>query len=132
MGVEIERRVGYYLWKALLPLFLIVALSWTVFWIPEGIAGRIRLSATVILTIVAYQFAMASDLPKVAYVTFLSAITTVSFLIVALTVVVNLVVFQRQERGDETAVARSDRLNRWLVPVIYAIAMGAVAFAYLV
>jgi hypothetical protein len=132
VGVEIERRVGYYLWKALLPLFLIVALSWTVFWIPEGIAGRIRLSATVILTIVAYQFAMASDLPKVAYVTFLSAVTTVSFLIVALTVVVNLVVFQRQERGDETAVARSDRLNRWLVPAVYAIAMGAVAFAYLV
>jgi len=131
VDVEIERRVGYYLWKAMLPLFLIVALSWTVFWIPEGIAGRIRLSATVILTIVAYQFAMAADLPKVAYVTFLSAITTVSFLVVALTVVVNLVVFHRQTLGDETAVERSDRLNRWLVPAVYAIVVAGVGFAYL-
>jgi hypothetical protein len=131
MNVAIERRSGYYVWKALLPLTLIVALSWTVFWIPEGLAGRIRLSATVLLTIVAYQFAIAADLPKVSYINLLSAFTTFSFVTVALTVVLNIVVFQRHDRGDETAVQRSDRINRVLVPTLYLIGMLVIALAYL-
>ncbi|MBW2269812.1 MAG: hypothetical protein JRH16_14665 [Deltaproteobacteria bacterium] len=129
--IAIERRAGFYLWKAVLPLFLIVGLSWTVFWIPDGLSGRIRLSATVILTIVAYQFAMAADLPKVAYVTLFSAFTTVSFVSVALTVLVNIIVFYRQDQGSETAVSRSDRVSRWLVPVIYLLSVAAVAMFYL-
>jgi len=131
MDVAIERRSGFYLWRALLPLTLIVALSWTVFWIPEGLAGRIRLSATVILTIVAYQFAIAADLPKVSYINLLSALTTFSFVTVALTVVLNIVVFQRQDRGDATAVERSDRVNRVLAPTLYLIGMLVIALAYL-
>jgi hypothetical protein len=127
----IERRVGYYLWKAILPLFLIVALGWTVFWMPDGVAARIRLLATVMLTIVAYQFALASDLPKVADVNLFSAFMTLSFLVVALCVAINVFVFHREARGDETVVERSDRLCRWLVPMIYLSSVALVVFVYL-
>ena len=131
VDVAIARRPGFYLWKAVLPLLLIVGVSWAVFWIPEGVGGRIRLSATVLLTIVAYQFAISSDLPKVAYVNLFSAFTTVSFVTVVLTILVNLAVFRRQERGDEAAVERSDRFSRWLIPVLYLAAVASVGVVYL-
>lgn len=126
----IDRRVGYYLWKAALPLMLIVALSFTVFWIPDGLATRIRLSATVMLTIVAYQFALASDLPKIAYMTAFSAFMTLSFLIVVLSVTVNTIAFYRQKAGDESIVERSDLVCRWFIPTVYItmIALGAYIF----
>ena len=127
----IDRRVGYYLWKAVLPLTLIVALSFTVFWIPDGLAARIRLSATVMLTIVAYQFALASDLPKLAYMNLFSAFMTLSFLIVALSVAVNTIAFYRQGAGDESVVERSDRVCRWLSPVAYIAMIGLAAYTYL-
>ena len=131
INTTIHRRVGYYLWRAALPLFLIVALGWTVFWMPDGLGTRIRLSATVMLTIVAYQFALAADLPKIAYVSLFSAFMTLSFLIVALCVAVNILVFYRQSLGDELVVERSDRLCRWLIPAIYFLMVTIVVLAYL-
>ncbi|MBW2713085.1 MAG: hypothetical protein JRC77_04975, partial [Deltaproteobacteria bacterium] len=127
----VHRRVGYYLWKMILPLILIVGLGWTVFWIPDGITACIRLSATVMLTIVAFQFALASDLPKVHYVTFFSAFMTLSFLIVALCVLINLFVFYRKDQGNETIVIRSDHLCRWLIPSIYLVSLLMIGFIYL-
>ena len=127
----IDRRVGYYLWKAALPLTLIIALSFTVFWIPDGLATRIRLSATVMLTIVAYQFALASDLPKIAYMTLFSAFMTLSFLIVALSVAVNTIAFYRQGAGDESIVERSDLVCRWLIPAVYLAMIALIAYNYL-
>ena len=127
----IHRRVGYYLWRAALPLFLIVGLGWTVFWMPDGLSSRIRLSATVMLTIVAYQFALASDLPKVADVNLFSAFMTLSFLVIAATVAINVFVFHREALGNETIVNRSDHLCRWMVPIVYAVAVTVVGWAYL-
>jgi hypothetical protein len=131
INTTIHRRVGYYLWKAALPLALIVALGWTVFWMPDGLGTRVRLSATVMLTIVAYQFALASDLPKVAGLTLFSAFMTVSFLTIALTVIVNVSVFYRESQGDESIVRRSDQLCRWLIPALYTTSVAAVVTIYL-
>lgn len=131
IATTIHRQVGYYLWKAILPLFLIVGLGWTVFWIPDGLATRIRLSATVMLTIVAYQFALSADLPKIAAVNLFSAYMILSFLIIAFTVAVNVFVFVREEKGDETIVKRSDRLCRWMIPSLYLSSVALVVFIYL-
>jgi hypothetical protein len=127
----IHRKTGYYLWKAALPLILIVGLGWTVFWMPDGLTNRIRLSATVMLTIVAYQFALSADLPKIADINLFTAFMTLSFLMVALTVVVNVYVFSRAANGHADIVNRSDRLCRWLIPAIYVASVAAVASVYL-
>jgi hypothetical protein len=127
----IHRRVGYYLWRAALPLFLIVGLGWTVFWMPDGLSSRIRLSATVMLTIVAYQFALVSDLPKVADINLFSAFMTLSCVVICSTVGHNVFVFNRGGLGSETIVNRSDHLCRWLVPVVYVVSVAVVGWAYL-
>ncbi len=117
--IRIARESGFYLWKGLLPLFIIVMLSWSVFWMTdEPFAGRSRISATGVLTIVAYQFVLAEGLPRVAYLTLLDKVMIASFGLLAVTVLESLIV-SRQPFGSEAAI-RIDRTARWLFPLAYA------------
>ena len=66
-SISAKRQSGYYIWKVIVPLMLIVFMSWTVFWIdPSNLGPQIGMSATSMLTLIAFQFAMANILPKLA------------------------------------------------------------------
>ena len=106
-------------------LFVIVMLSWSVFWMSdEPFAGRSRISATGVLTIVAYQFVLAEGLPRVAYLTLLDKLMIVSFGLLAVTVLESLLV-SRHPRGSAAAL-RIDRAARWVFPVAYVAMIFAV------
>jgi len=123
--IEIERESGFYLWKGLLPLFIIVVLSWSVFWMgDERFAGRSRISATGVLTIVAYQFVLAEGLPRVTYLTLLDKIMIVSFGLLAVTVLESLLV-SRHPEGSEAAL-RIDSAARWIFPLAYGLMVAFV------
>ena len=52
LEIEISRKPGFYLWKVFLPLIVIVALSWSIFWMTdERFSARSRISATGVLTL---------------------------------------------------------------------------------
>jgi gamma-aminobutyric acid receptor subunit beta len=59
------RLAQYYLLKVILPLLLIVMMSWTVFWIdPTNGGPQISVAVTSMLTLIAYRFAIGSEVPK--------------------------------------------------------------------
>ena len=61
-----SRQTGYYVLKVILPLVLIVIMSWVVFWIDPNEPGtQISVAVTSILTLVAYRFMIDSLLPNV-------------------------------------------------------------------
>jgi hypothetical protein len=125
--IEVERESGFYLWKVMLPLFIIVAISWSVFWMTdEPLAGRSRITATGVLTIVAYQFVVAGDLPRIAYLTLLDKVMILSLALLAVTVVQSMIV-ARYQRDDPVGATRIDRASRWLFPLVYAGLLLAVA-----
>jgi hypothetical protein len=71
-SISAKKRSDYYIWKVILPLILIVLMSWTVFWInPAQFGPQIGMSATSMLTLIAFQFAMANILPRLSYYTLL-------------------------------------------------------------
>jgi hypothetical protein len=39
-NISIDRKTGFYLWKIFLPLIVIVAISWVVFWMNREMLGR--------------------------------------------------------------------------------------------
>jgi hypothetical protein len=118
--IEVARESGFYLWKVMLPLFIIVAISWSVFWMTdEPLAGRSRITATGVLTIVAYQFVVAEDLPRIAYLTLLDKVMIVSLVLLAVTVVQSMIV-ARYQRDDPAGATRIDRASRWIFPLVYA------------
>jgi hypothetical protein len=125
--VEVARESRFYLWKVMLPLFIIVAISWSVFWMTdEPLAGRSRITATGVLTIVAYQFVVAEDLPRIAYLTLLDKVMIVSLILLAVTVVQSMIVARRQ-RDSLVGGVGIDRASRWIFPLVYAALLLVVA-----
>lgn len=126
LEIEIGRTPGFYLWKVFLPLVVIVALSWSVFWMTdERFSARSRISATGVLTIVAYQFVFAENLPRVGYLTLLDQVMIGSFGLLAVTVLESLLV-DRANREDLAKAIRIDRTSRWLFPAVYAVMLATI------
>jgi len=117
--IEVERESGFYVWKVMLPLIIIVGLSWSIFWMTEErVAARSRITATGVLTIVAYQFVVGEALPRIAYLTLLDKMMILSFVLLAVTVVQSLLIARYQE-DDMPRARRIDRASRWFFPTGY-------------
>jgi hypothetical protein len=123
LEIDVVREWGFYVWKIMLPLVVIVALSWSIFWMSdERVAGRSRITATGVLTIVAYQFVVGEDLPRIAYLTLLDKVMILSFMLLAVTVVESLIVSRYQD-DDMPRAVRIDRISRLLFPGTYLLLM---------
>ena len=71
---EGHRRAEFYLWRIVLPLCLIVAMSWSVFWIHSSELGtQMSVSSASVLTLIAFQISLTDMLPAVPYLTRLDA-----------------------------------------------------------
>ena len=68
--LHVERELGYYVFRVIVPLMFIVLMSWAVFWIDPDMAGvQIGLAATSILTLIAFMFSLNAILPRLSYLT---------------------------------------------------------------
>jgi hypothetical protein len=90
-NISAERIKAYYVWKVILPLCLIVAMSWCVFWINPALYGpQIGLSATSMLTLIAFIFATTNMVPRLGYLTLLDQFIVFSTILVFLALVESL------------------------------------------
>jgi hypothetical protein len=87
-----KRYVGYYLWQVVLPLAVVVIMSWAAFWVGrEHIGVRIAVATSSILTLIAHRFVLASLLPRLPYMTRLDYFTVGSTLLVLLALITVIV-----------------------------------------
>ncbi len=78
-----KRRIDYYIVNIIIPLLLIVAMSWVVFWIdPKESGTQISVAITSMLTLIAYRFAIGANLPHLSYLTRLDTFILLSTLLV--------------------------------------------------
>jgi hypothetical protein len=130
VSIDLARRPGFLIRIVILPLALLVALSWSVFWMDrESLGERMDISFIGILTVVAFQIMVSGNLPRIAYFTLMDAFLYLNLLVLAASVVVNLVVgrFDRTHRAE--VGDRIDRVCRWAFPVAY-LGTNALAGAY--
>jgi hypothetical protein len=105
----------------MIPLALIVMLSWAVFWMERSSLGdRINISFVGILTAVAYQIVIGDLLPHMSYFTLMNGFVNISFFIMGATVVVNIVVGAYDKHGRSDIGDRIDFRCRWIFPLVYA------------
>lgn len=124
--IDIERIPTFYLTKFILPLLLIVAISWAVFWMDFDtmhLADRLSVSFTSVLTIVAFDFVSSGNLPRLVYPTRLDTMLIVSYVFLALTVLENVVSHQLVRAGRMASSHRLDLTSRWLFPLAYFLAL---------
>lgn len=118
--LDVKRQSWFMVRLVMAPLFLVVMLSWSVFWMDRSSLGdRMSVSFVGILTAVAYQIVVSDILPQISYVTLMNAFLNFSFWIMCASVVINLVVGEYDRRGEPQRGDRIDRRCRWIFPLVY-------------
>jgi hypothetical protein len=123
------RHTGYYVFKVVIPLALIVAMSWLVFWLdPKQFAPQVSIAMLSMLSLIAYQFALAGLLPRISYLTrvdtFLLGSTVLVFLALLQAVITGILA----GRDQEAAVRTIDRFARIAFPVAFLLLLGLAFF----
>ena len=68
--ITIKRNWEHYLFKVMLPVFLILCVAWYVLWIPTyKYEARLNTSIIALLSLIAYNFVFQDDIPKLEYLT---------------------------------------------------------------
>jgi hypothetical protein len=122
-----SRNVQHYILKVILPLVLIVMMSWAVFWIdPVTSNSQISIAVTSMLTLIAYRFAVDSQLPRLPYMTRLDAFFLVSTLLVFFSLIEVLVTTILENNQQTERAKKIDRYCRVVFPAIFVIASIAI------
>ena len=117
-----KRASGHYILKVILPLLLIVMMSWTVFWIdPENAGSQISVAVTSMLTLIAYRFAVGGEVPRIPYTTRLDTFILASTVLIFLSLIQVMITTKLARREQVTLARRIDRWSRVLVPLAFAV-----------
>ena len=120
LEIQANRITAYYVWKVILPLCLIVAMSWAVFWInPAQFGPQIGLSATAMLTLIAFLFATTNMLPALGYFTILDLFIGGATILVFLAMLESLTTSYLVSREKVVLAERMDQICRLLFPLMF-------------
>ena len=132
MTIHVTRQFGFYLWKVLFPLIILVVMCFSVFWMDdESLADRLGVGFTGVLTVVAYQFIATGSLPKVSYITLMDSYITLSFIIMVLTIFQSIWVSDFNKKDKKEMAWQIDRVSRYVFPLVYIISMGLLTIMFM-
>ena len=98
-GVEytfiVERKSSYYVYKVIFPILLILMICWSAVWIdPREIESRLTITIVCLLSLIAYNFVIDSELPKLEYLTIMDYIILISYVYAAIPNFLSIYSFQ--------------------------------------
>tara|TARA_Y100000996_G_scaffold393401_1_gene356892 strand:+ start:247 stop:1788 length:1542 start_codon:yes stop_codon:yes gene_type:complete len=83
--IVVERKSKYYVFKIILPIILILIVCWSSIYItPREIESRLTITIVCLLSLIAYNFVIDSDLPKLEYLTIMDHIILLSYIYAAI------------------------------------------------
>lgn len=78
---EIERKSRYYVFKIIMPIILILIVCWSAVWIkPKDLESKLTITIVCLLSLIAYNFVIDEDLPKLEYLTVMDNIILISYI----------------------------------------------------
>jgi Neurotransmitter-gated ion-channel transmembrane region len=117
------RNVGHYVLKVILPLVLIVIMSWVVFWTePTNSNTQFSVAVTSMLTLIAYRFAVDTQLPRLPYMTRLDALFLTSTLLVFFSLIEVLATTILDNNQQTERAKKLDRYCRVIFPAVFLLA----------
>ena len=107
-GVElvltIERKSSYYVFKVILPIVLILMVCWSAVWIdPREIESRLTITIVCLLSLIAYNFVIDSDMPKLEYLTIMDYVILISYVYAAIPNFLSIYSFQLIKKNKPLA-----------------------------
>ena len=118
--MEVRRQGSFVMRLVVGPLFLVVVLSWSVFWMDRASLGdRMSVSFVGLLTAVAYQIVLGDILPHISYLTPVNVFVNLSFMVMCASIVVNLVVGELNREGRSAEADALDNRCKTIFPAVY-------------
>jgi hypothetical protein len=120
--LEVTRNRGFFVIKVLIPLSLIVFMSWAVFWInPRYLPAQVGVSTSAVLTLIAFQFSLGYLLPKVSYLTRADRFVMGSALLVFLAFGEALLTASLADRDESELAHKIDATSRLIFPLAFVV-----------
>ena len=118
--LQAQRNSAYYVYRVLLLLVIVVAMSWVIFWVPPSrYEFQIGICATAMLTAIAFNFSIASHLPPVGYLTVMDRMVIWAVLMIFLASVEALYTARLATHEREDLALRIDRNAPYLFPLSF-------------
>jgi hypothetical protein len=101
-------------------MIVMAIIPWSIFWVdPKEFDWQMKIPIAVMLALVAFEFAVSRDLPRIPYITFLDAVFLTCFLFVFASIVEIVVVHALLKADCSLLAARVHWHARWAVPLAF-------------
>ena len=119
LEISVERQNLYFIFKIMFPILCLVFICYSVFWIhPMQLESRVTISIVCLLSLIAYNFVVDGDIPRLSYLTFLDQFILISYLFAGLPTV-QTVFSRRLFDINENQAIRFDVYSRIIFPISY-------------
>lgn len=129
-SVHAQRDPRYFLWRLIIPLFVIVILSWNVFWIYEDSSGALANCIIFLLTVVAFHQIANGMLPLIPYFTFIDSIVFICYGFIIIPTFQVMVTTKMERRGLSKQAYVIRKTCRWLVPTAFVLTLLGATLSY--
>lgn len=124
-----SRKSSYHMWSVVVPLVLIVMMSWSVFFVkPIHLGSQMTLAATSMLTLIAYRFAVSAFLPPVPYMTSMDIFITGSTVFVFLALAESVTTGALADNDHNAFAERLDSISRIVFPSVFFVFLAITFF----
>lgn len=117
-----ERKAGYFVYKLIIPIVFLILLSWVTFFIKVNeLNSRVTISIVCFLSLIAYNFVVDDNLPKLNYLTFMDKFILVSYIFSGIPTIQTVFVEYLSVQNKKTLSNQIDKLFRSYFLVGYLI-----------
>jgi len=121
--ILIERNIMPYITKLFIPLMIILLLVYFVFFIPaDKLDMAAGLTVTSLLSAIAFQFSINSDLPEIGYLIYVDKVFYATYLLIVLAMAESLWTFYLDLSGEPNKIKLAktiDVLSRIIFPITF-------------
>lgn len=112
--LDIERQSFYYIFKIIFPITLILLICWSSVWLdPKEIESKLTISIVCLLSLIAYNFVIDNELPKLEYLTIMDWIILASYLFAAAPNMLAIITFQMSNKTKYKKLnAKIDQISK--------------------
>ena len=122
-SILINRSFLPYISKLIIPLIIILILVYFVFFLPaEKLDIAAGLTVTSLLSAIAFQTAMSTDIPEIGYIIYIDKVFYTCYFLIALSMAQSLITYYLDFSGEEKKVklaSQIDYIFRFLFPLLF-------------
>jgi hypothetical protein len=123
--IYLKRPFIPYISKLIIPLIIILLLVYYVFFLPpDKLDIAAGLTVTSLLSAIAFQLAIGSELPEIGYITYSDKVFYVCYFLIALSMAQSLYTFYLDDSSDprkKTLAKNLDNIFRFLFPILFLV-----------